>query len=92
MRKLLGTFVMAALLIGRTALAETVGLANGANISRGTGDASSASRDLQLAMPAPVGHRQPHARDIPSESPGDIERVGEEDRAVDRKLNICRGC
>ncbi|WP_029584608.1 hypothetical protein [Bradyrhizobium sp. URHD0069] len=92
MRKLLGTFVMAALLIGRTALAETVGLANGANISGSTGDASSASRELRLAMPAPVGHRQPQARDISSESPGDIERLGDEDRVVDRKLTICRGC
>jgi hypothetical protein len=41
---------------------------------------------------APVGHRQPHARDVPSENPGDLEHIGEEDAAVDRKLNICRGC
>jgi hypothetical protein len=41
---------------------------------------------------APVGHRQPHARDVPSENSGDLEHIGEEDAAVDRKLNICRGC
>jgi hypothetical protein len=41
---------------------------------------------------APVGHRQPHARDVPSENAADLEHIGEEDAAVDRKLNICRGC
>jgi hypothetical protein len=25
---------------------------------------------------APVGHRQPHARDVPSENPGDLEHIG----------------
>jgi hypothetical protein len=41
---------------------------------------------------APVGHRQPHVRDVPSENASDLEHIGEEDAAVDRKLNICRGC
>jgi hypothetical protein len=41
---------------------------------------------------APVGHRQPHARDVPSENAADLEHIGEEDAAVNRKLNICRGC
>jgi hypothetical protein len=50
------------------------------------------TRDIRLAGRAPIGHRQPAARDVPSENPGDIERIGEEDLAIDRKLTICRGC
>jgi hypothetical protein len=48
--------------------------------------------DLGLAARAPVGHRQPSLKDVPSENSGDLETIGEEDRAVDRKLTICRGC
>ena len=84
MRKLLSVFVLSASLIGRTAIAETVGLANGPNISGVTADTSSALRGLRLAMPVPV---EPQGRDTPIESRGDIE-----DRAVDRKLTIYRGC
>lgn len=44
--------------------------------------------------PAPVGHRQPRATDIPAEmdkSPAErhVEKLQKEG---DRKLNICRGC
>ena len=47
------------------------------------------------AWPAPVGHRQPRAEDIPAEAPkkrdsdAQLERL---DRALDGKLKICRGC
>jgi hypothetical protein len=41
---------------------------------------------------APVGHRQPPARDVSSENARDLEHVDEESAAVDRRLNICRGC
>ncbi|WP_407174351.1 hypothetical protein [Bradyrhizobium sp. STM 3562] len=50
------------------------------------------SPQMQMARGAPIGHRQPQAKDVPSENPSDLERVSEEDRAVDRKLTICRGC
>jgi hypothetical protein len=49
-------------------------------------------QDTQLNAGAPVGHRQPRARDVPSQSPGDLERRSEDDVAVNRKLIICRGC
>jgi hypothetical protein len=49
-------------------------------------------QDTRLIGSAPIGHRQPHSGDVPSENTGDIERIGAEDAAVDRKLNICRGC
>jgi hypothetical protein len=92
MRKLIGAVILAALLSGRTATAETVGLAKPSPVagSQGTSDAS--SRELSLAWPAPVGHRQPQAKDLPSQKPNELERISEEDRAVDRKLTICRGC
>jgi hypothetical protein len=37
----------------------------------------SLARETRLAGGAPIGHRQPHAADVPSEN-----------AAVDRKLNI----
>jgi hypothetical protein len=49
-------------------------------------------QDTRLIGSAPVGHRQPHSSDVPLENSSDIEHVGAEDAAVDRKLNICRGC
>jgi hypothetical protein len=40
---------------------------------------------------APVGHRQPHAADIPASASQQI--LDQEDAIVDRKIsNICRGC
>ena len=51
----------------------------------GTGQATS-GRD------APVGHRQPRAKDVP---PGVEQNLGirsPEDQAIDRKLRICRDC
>jgi hypothetical protein len=53
---------------------------------------SSLTQDARLIDSAPIGHRQPHARDVPAENPGDLEHLSEEDAAVDRKLIICRGC
>jgi len=47
---------------------------------------------VRLVSEAPVGHRQPRVRDVPSQNPGDLEHLTDEDAAVDRKLTICRGC
>ena len=44
------------------------------------------------ARPAPVGHRQPTAKDVPQDATQPVE-MSKEDRALDRALkNICRGC
>jgi hypothetical protein len=40
--------------------------------------------------PAPAGHRQPHASDVPPDTRQDADIRDEE--AVDRKLGICRRC
>jgi hypothetical protein len=47
-----------------------------------------------IVPPAPIGHRQPRAADLPAVSP----KVGSDDwlnrlnRETNRKLQICRGC
>jgi len=50
------------------------------------------TQDTRPRDGAPIGHRQPQARDVPPQNPSDLERLTEEDAAVDRKLIICRGC
>jgi len=48
-----------------------------------------------LAAPsaAPVGHRQPGAKDVPRDAEGKPIAMTKEDRALDRALKgICRGC
>jgi hypothetical protein len=44
--------------------------------------------------PAPVGHRQPRASDIPADTQRTApdERQVQRDRELDKKLWICRGC
>jgi hypothetical protein len=87
MRNLIRTIVVLVMFGSRATIAQTVGSA--------TSSAHSASATVPLLLTqntrsigAPVGHRQPHAR----ENAADLEHIGEEDAAVDRKLNICRGC
>jgi hypothetical protein len=58
-------------------------------------DAKEGPWPLGSAWPAPVGHSQPRARDIPlgiSVVPSRTEQEALGDRAIDEKLNICRGC
>jgi hypothetical protein len=44
--------------------------------------------------PAPIGHRQPKASDLPSVVPKDPsdEWLTRINRELDRKIQICRGC
>jgi hypothetical protein len=92
MREMIGAVILVALISGRAATAETVGLAkrSPSAVSSGMSDASSGTVGLPWA--APVGHRQPQTKDLPSQGSNELERISEEDRAVDRKLAICRGC
>ncbi|TYL90614.1 hypothetical protein FXB40_31435 [Bradyrhizobium rifense] len=42
---------------------------------------------------APVGHRQPHAANVPATTMGPLDFLDQEDASVDRKIaGICRGC
>jgi len=92
MYRLFTTLVYMALLSTRAADAQTMGTARPPSFSRTEPMASLQPPELRLASGAPIGHRQPRVKDVPSENPGALETIGEEDRAVDRKLLICRGC
>jgi hypothetical protein len=56
--------------------------------------ACSAIQTACLPWQAPIGHRQPGAAELPdnfSLPPSDLE-LEALDRALDKKLTICRGC
>jgi hypothetical protein len=60
-----------------------------------TGNQPQVSTPRQGPLPAPVGHRQPRADQVPSEK--DLSdpntAVNREDAALDRSIkSICRGC
>jgi hypothetical protein len=78
---------MQKLLVTATFLMLTIGpaaVAQTANSSSGKGP-----------LPAPVGHRQPRADQVPSgkDNSSATEAMKREDADLDRKLkSICRGC
>ena len=41
---------------------------------------------------APIGHRQPSAKDVPPRLEEDLGVRSPDDDAIDRKLRICRDC
>ena len=93
MRNLIMTVAVLALLGSRGTIAQTVGTARSFVGSSTTATTRfSLAQDTRLVGGAPVGHRQPHARDVPSQSPSELERLTAEDAAIDRKLIICSGC
>ena len=93
MRNLIKTVAVLALLGSRGASAQTVETARScAGSCAAATPALSLTQDTRLIGRAPVGHRQPQARDLASQSHGELERPTDEDAAVDRKLIICHGC
>jgi hypothetical protein len=90
MRYLIKIVTLLALLGSRVAIAQTVGKSSAEPTSPSV--LSSLARGTPWMSSAPVGHRQPHAWDVPLTNPSDLEQLSAEDSAVDRKLNICRGC
>ncbi|MBU6458342.1 MAG: hypothetical protein KGK16_14610 [Bradyrhizobium sp.] len=87
MRRLITT--LAFLMLGSVAMAQNTGTGSS---SSNTGLSSNTTR---LPREAPVGHRQPRADQVPSETnlsdPNDA--ANREDAALDRKIkSICRGC
>jgi hypothetical protein len=52
-----------------------------------------ADEDIAPAVwQAPIGHRQPSAKDVPSAAEDNLGVRSPEDEAIDRKLRICRDC
>jgi hypothetical protein len=45
-----------------------------------------------VRLPAPIGHRQPRAQDLPPNVRRDEAGATAEQRALDKKLEICRNC
>jgi hypothetical protein len=81
--KLITTMALLVLIAGPAAIAQT----------SGTGSPAGAGKPGPL--PAPVGHRQPRADQVPPENNlgNPNEPVNKEDAALDRKIkSICRGC
>ena len=88
MQKLFTTIALLALITTSAAIAQTVGLGNP------SAPPPSTYRDSRL-LPAPVGHRQPRADQVPDEKnlgdPNDL--INRENAALDRMVKgICRGC
>jgi hypothetical protein len=46
----------------------------------------------QVGREAPVGHRQPRAKDVPAGPNASAPIRSPEEQEVDRKLRICRDC
>jgi hypothetical protein len=90
MRNLMTTVASLALLSGQVAVAQTAVRPSAASESPIA--APSLAGELRLVDTAPIGHRQPHARDVPLESASNLQQPSAEDAKVDRKLTICRGC
>ena len=57
-----------------------------------TGQADSGTGQSTNVRQAPVGHRQPTAKDVPPSVDQNLGARSPEDQAVDRKLRICRDC
>jgi hypothetical protein len=56
-------------------------------------DAQCANNGVSGPSQAPVGHRQPSARDVPEQDTSADSATKKLDQELDRKLrSICRGC
>jgi hypothetical protein len=89
MRKLITTIALLAVIDTSVAIAQTVGLGNSS-----APPPPSTNPDSRL-LPAPVGHRQPRADQVPDEKNlGDPnDPINRENAALDRLVKgICRGC
>jgi hypothetical protein len=90
MRNLTKIAVLVALLGREAAIAETTGAVGTSTTSASAPRIALSGKDSRWS--APIGHRQPRVSDLPPELSGEFEHIDEQDRAVDRKLIICRGC
>ena len=60
-----------------------------------TSDAPRSPSSDRQVLEAPISHRQPHAKDLPSDiyKPEDPATAAAAEKALDRKMKgICRGC
>jgi len=85
---------VAALAVGSAALAQNNADQPSAPSGSGqtTGQANGGTGQSTNVRQAPVGHRQPTAKDVPPRNEDNLGVRSPEDQAVDRKLRICRDC
>ena len=89
MRAFVFVTALAAPIMGGTDLAS-VALAQGNPAPRS--DNPTPRPDTQGRIQAPVGHRQPRPQDLPSGVRREEGTRTPEQEALDKKLEICRGC
>jgi hypothetical protein len=77
------------------ALLLALGAFSTSAIAQGGGNSGSSASKSGGLPPAPVGHRQPRAGDVPDEKniSNPTDPVNKEDALLDKKIkSICRGC
>ena len=85
--------VLAAVLVGNAAVAQNDPGQPSSPSSPSAQTTGQADDDIAPAVwQAPVGHRQPSAKDVPPKVEEDLGIRSPEDEAIDRKLRICRDC
>jgi hypothetical protein len=94
MRVIAVSYALVALLAGAAAAQNnpdpSVGRSSGG--AQTSGQSDSTTGQVQSGREAPVGHRQPRARDLPAGPNEGAPIRSPEDVDVDRKLRICRDC
>jgi len=87
--------VLAALAMGSAAVAQN-NLKQPSQLASAsaqtTGQADNSHGQANRVWEAPVGHRQPSARDVPARLQDNYGIRSLEDEIIDRKLRICRDC
>jgi hypothetical protein len=91
-RTLIAAAALLSLLSGSETFAQTTGNARSSTKVTISDVLSLLAQNTRTVGSAPVGHRQPHTSDVPSETPTDLEHIGAEDAALDQKIVICRRC
>jgi hypothetical protein len=85
--------IVAALAVCGAALAQNnAGQPGSSGNAQTTGQAGSGTGQAAGARQAPIGHRQPTAKDVPPSVDENLGARTPEDQAVDRKLRIFRDC
>jgi hypothetical protein len=87
--------LVAAVLLGNAAVAQnnpdqTPPQSSGSAQTTGEGDDNWGRSSTGIE--APIGHRQPRAKDVPARIEDNLGVRSPEDDAIDRKLRICRDC
>jgi hypothetical protein len=84
--------LVAAVLLGNAAVAQNNPDQPPPRSSQTTGQTEDNWGRTSSGREAPIGHRQPRAKDVPSAAEDNLGVLSPEDQAIDRKLRICRDC